>query len=287
MDVEKKGMIFGLLAAFCYVGMATSVKLTSEVNNATVVFFRSLICVCLILPVVWKRKISLATQKPFLHFLRIGVGTLTLYCSFYATKHLFLVDAVLLYNTIPLFVPCILLLFFKKIVPTGRLLAALLGFLGVICILKPGFSFMNVAGFIGLFSGFSGAMVLLIVQRLSKTEPSERIITYFFIGSLVISFFPMVIMWEPIINPWMWFFLLLTGGFAFLYQYCITKAYSYVSASKIGFSAYLSVLFSGLPDFFIWGKLPDIWTLLGALCIIGGGIYLVLDKEPAPQKESV
>ncbi|MEI6242229.1 MAG: DMT family transporter [Chlamydiota bacterium] len=284
MDLEKKGLLYGLLAAVCYVAMATCVKLSSEANNQTIVFFRSLICVILILPILWKKKVSLRTKTPFWHFMRILVGTITLYCSYYATKHLFLVDAILLYNTIPLFVPFLLLIFYQKKVPSGRFVAAIVGFLGVMCILKPGFSFFNLDGMIGLFSGFTGAGVLLLVQKLSKTEPSERIIGYFFLGSLCISFVPMAISWTPIANFWLWMSLILTGFFAFLYQFCITKAYSYVSATKIGFSAYLSVLFSGIPDFLIWGKIPDIWTLLGGLCIMGGGIYLVLDKEPIPEK---
>jgi drug/metabolite transporter (DMT)-like permease len=278
MNKEKIGILCGILAALSYVCLTTSVKFASSIANETLIFFRSFICFILIIPFFAKKNLSIKTKRPFVHLARALVGLITLYLSFYATKNLYLVDAVLLYNTIPLFIPFVLFIGLKTKISRKRLLAACIGFLGVISILKPSFQCLNLAGMIGLSSGILGAIVFVIIQQLAKTDPSERIVFYFFLLSMILSFFPMIFSWQTF-DPKFWIYIILIGLFAFSYQFLITKAYAYVSATKISLSSYLAVVFSVIPDWIFWGKLPDFWTIFGALFVFLGASMVILDKQ--------
>ena len=178
---EVQGYISAIFAAFFYATMICVVKLAKDINFETLVFFRTFICSCLILPFCIKKKNVFATKKIGLHVLRAFVGIGALYCSFFAAKHLPIVDVVLLFNTLPFFIPIIVFLWHREKISWKRILAILMGFIGVIFVLRPDFSFINIPGFIGLASGLLGAMALVTVHRLAKTEPIETILFYFFL----------------------------------------------------------------------------------------------------------
>lgn len=276
---EVKGFGFGIAAAFSYSVMVTFVKLSTDVNSETLVFFRNLICALLLLPIMIKTRVSLKTNKGGLLALRTFVGLIALYSSFYAAKTLQLVDATLLINTAPLFIPLVVLVWQRLQVPKRRLFAVVLGFVGVFIILKPQGVFLALGGIAGLTAGLFMAIALVTVRKLSKTEPLERIMVYFFLSSVVITFFPMIFSWQPITSAVSWGFLIAVGLFSFLYQYCITKAYTHAPATKVSTVAYLTVAFSGFWDWVLWNDLPDATSWIGLILIVGGGLFALLDKQ--------
>lgn len=279
-SLESKGFLFALIAALLYSIIVTFVKLASGINSATLVFFRNLICLIMLLPVLLKTKVSLKTSRPWLLLQRSLVGLLALYLSFTAAKKLPLVHATLLINTAPLFIPLVVGVWLKQRVPYQRALVLLLGFFGVFCILKPQGDLFQIGGILALGAGLCIATALVTIQQLTKTEPLERIMIYFFLSSILFSFPPMVINWNPIPTYRDWLILLSIGIFSFFYQYAITKAHQLAPATKVSSIAYLTVAFSGMWDWLLWKHLPDVWSLFGVILICGGGILSLLDKRP-------
>lgn len=277
---EVPGFIFGVLAAFFYSIMATLVKLAEPVQNETIVFFRTALCFVFILPIVIVRKSPLKTKQVKLHLVRAVAGIGALYCYFYAVKHLHLLNAILLANTIPLFIPLVVLIWLRLKIPKRRVFAIIIGFLGVVLILRPDVSFFNnVASFSGLAAGLLGATALVGVRQLTKTEPPERILFYFFLFGTVVSFLPMIITWKPILDWKMWVYIFLIGVAGILFQYFLTKAYSYMPATKASSLMYLSVIFGGISGWLIWDSVPILWTLFGILLVFFGGLMALLDKK--------
>ncbi len=272
---EFKGFIYGILGAISYSVMAMFVKLSKDISNETLVFFRSLICFALIFPLIRHTKASLKTKHFFYHLIRSLAGLIAVYCFYYASKNLILVDSIILVNTSPLFMPLVILIGFRKKIPLKRLFAIFIGFLGVTLILKPELSIINIPGIVGLGAGLFASIAFVSVGKLSKTEPTERIIFYFITISLIISIFPMIYAWHSIENPIHWLYIFSIGFFAFLFQIFITKSYSYLPATKASPLGFLSIVISGLLGWLIWNNIPDVLTVIGMLLIIGSGLYII------------
>lgn len=278
---HMQGFIFGAFSALFYSLMALFTKLAVDVNLESITFFRNIICFFLILIPVVKNKVSLKTNKLPLHLIRAFFGLLSLYCYFYAIKNLPLVNAVILACTSTIFIPFVVFFWFKEKIPPRRLLAVLIGFFGVALILKPDpTTFLDLGNAIGLLAGLFIAIATVGIRKLSKTEKSEVILFNFFIISTVFSFFPMIYAWMPI-EGLMWAYIFLVGICGTLFQFCLTKAYTYAPPTRVSTVLYLSVVFGGLFEWIIWETIPDFWTLLGTVLIVAGGLLALFDKKQA------
>ena len=277
---HKKGFVTAILGAFFATLMVTFVKLSREVPNETLVFFRNVISLTLILPFFIRKKFTVKTKRIGMHAFRSIAGLGGIYCYFYAARNLPLTNAVLLANTFPLFIPLIILFWQKLKVSKKRIIALVIGFIGVVFILKPAKAFTEFASIIGLLGGICAAFAFTSVRQLTKTEDTRCILFYYFMACIVISFFPMVFVWKEV-NPIMWFYILLIGLCAVGYQYYITRASSYIPVSKVGCLMYSAVVFGGFFDWLIWDNFPDVWTVIGCALVIFGGIISLLDKSKA------
>jgi drug/metabolite transporter (DMT)-like permease len=119
------------------------------------------------------------------------------------------------------------------------------------------------------------ACSMVTLRKLSKTEPTERILFYFFVGNLILGFFPMLYSWKNFENPMMWFYVAMVGVGAFCFQFLITKAYTYTTPTKVSPIAYFAIVFSGLFGWIFWGNMPDLLAFLGTFLIISGGLVVV------------
>jgi len=191
-----------------------------------------------------------------------------------------LVNAVTLTNTAPLFLPILALVWLKLIVSKKRFLAAGLGFLGVVVLLRPTGDIVAMGSLLGLASGLFGAVALLSVRILSKTESTETILSYYFLIGAGLSFFPVFFDWKPIHEPIQWLYVILSGLCALVYQFTLTKAYTHAPATKVGTIGYLAVVFSGLLGWWIFAEVPDLWVLAGAILIVVGALIALFDQTP-------
>ncbi len=280
-----RGGIYALISALFFASMGVFVKFAEEVPNETLVFFRNLICLAAVIPFIIHDKVSLKTTRFPLHFSRAVFGLVNIYCYFFTLRHLFLTNAIVLLNTIPLFIPLVILLWNRKKIPRLRTYALALGFLGILLILKPGARIVNVASLIGIGGAMAGAIGVVALRKLSKTDDTRLILFYYFLISVVVSFFPMIVAWQPIVSKEMWYIIGIIGLSAYGYQFCLTKAYKNVSASRAGALLYMAVIFGGFYDWLIWGSIPDYWTLIGCSLIAAGGIWTILDQNHSQRIE--
>lgn len=275
---EKLGFFYAFLASFSYATMASVAKLAVEVPAPMMVFFRNLVCFIFLIPLFFKIE-SFKTQKIGLFSIRAIAGFITLNCFFFAAKELFLVDAVLLINTAPLFIPIVILGWDRKKIPPLRLLAMGIGFIGILLILKPRYDFFNFLGLIGLCSGIFMAFSMVTLNKLSKSEPTERIMFYFFLGNIILGFFPMLYSWKTFEHSITWFYIFLVGVLAFAFQFLTTKAYTHLHPTKVSPLSYLSIVFSGIIGWLIWDNIPDLFSIIGTCFVILGGILVLRDKK--------
>ena len=217
----------------------------------------------LIMAIICRRKgLSLKTPVPKMHLWRSVVGVTSLAAWFYAIAYLPLATAMTLNYMSGVWVAAFLvgstiwagsLKIAKQQVPVA--LTVLLGFVGVVMILRPTFEQNQVlAGLIGVSSGIIAAMAYLQVAALGREgEPVERTVFYFSLGATVSG---AVCMLFTGTSEWVWpqaWLLLPMGILAALGQWCMTRAYNDGATMVVANLQYSGIVFSALFGMFLFG----------------------------------
>lgn len=267
------GLMF--LAALSFSVMGAIVKLLSPgIPYMQSVFWRGAISAALIAPWMVARGVSfLGNQRVFL-LNRSLLGFAALSCAFFAATRIDLASASVLTMTSVLFVPVLAVLFIGEHV-SGRLLSWIsLAFLGVLLVVKPGFSALSWPALIGLASGFFAACAHVSVRKLTETERPETIIFYFCFYSalcgLLLSFRHFVVPDFRTMN-----LLFLMGLAGAVGQVFMTHAFRFAPAAWVSPFSFSGVLFSALWGVLLWSEFPDLWSVLGSVLIFFGSYRLL------------
>jgi len=286
MSIHSSRLLIGAalaLATSLVVSLATAAtKYTAGfVSIEQIVLVQYLICLAVMVPSLCRRGVeTLKTKNVGVHFIRGMSGWLCFYTYYLALDKIPLVDASLLRNAAPICVP--LLLFFWKgfRMPLLRWLPVFIGFFGIVLVLCPQGTSLSLWHLVALGSAVTLAISIVTTRVLTLTEPTSRILFYYFSISAFCSI-PMAISnWQSI--PL--FALPMMAGIGlsiWLTLWLYTLAYSYAKATVISPVSYSGVLFTGLLGWLFWNQVPEISAIVGSVFIIFGGIgsiYLGWEK---------
>lgn len=265
-----------LVAGLFFAVMGTCVKIGSAHFSALeLVFYRSLFGLIFIGAIIRWRGGSLATSNLRMHFSRGIAGLASLSFYFYAMSQLPVATAVTLNYTSPMFLTLITLLWYRERVRPQLLFAILLGFVGVILLLKPTISESQLpAGLLGLTSGFFASIAYVSVKELSLTgEPDWRVVFYFCLISTIISGAILCFgEFHPI--DWRGGALLLTIGVsATIAQLALTRAYRVGKTLVVGAFAYSTVVFAAILGVLLLHELLPITSWIGIAIIVAAGLF--------------
>ena len=239
-----------------------------------VLFFRSLVGVALMVPwMVHVGRGALRTQRFGLHFSRTALNGAAMMIWFYAIPLVPLADAVTLSFTAPLFTTVLAVLFLREVVRLRRWAAVTVGFAGILIILRPGFAKANLGNLLLLFNGMIWAGAMIMIRSLTRTESPNAIVAYLFILMVPISLVPALFVWQtpPLAAlPW----LVIIGAAGVAGHLCTTRAIAAAEASLVMPFDYLRLPMFVLVGLFVFGEIPDVWTLVGAAIIVGSAIYI-------------
>jgi drug/metabolite transporter (DMT)-like permease len=267
-------------SALLFASMAAAVRVVSrELPNAPIVFFRHFIMLVFLLPWVWREgRRALDTDDFRGHLVRGLAGVSAVACYFYALARLRLADAVLLNQSMPLFIPLVERAWVGERIPPRLWGVLALGFAGLLLILRPGTGVFEPAALVGLASAVFASISQVGIRRLTRTEPVVRIVFYFGLVASVVSLPPAVHWWKGP-SPAAWAVLLLMGVFATVGQLTLTRAYLYATAARVGPFLYAGPVFAGLLDWILWGRLPDALFLLGAGIVVAAATLALRLRE--------
>jgi len=268
------GALFVLSSSFTFAALGALIKVVStSLTNEMVVFFRNLCALIFILPWIWYSRPLGGVKTAFfhLHLLRSLAGLGAMYCFFYAIAHLQLSEACLLASTAPLFIPAIAYVWIREPVARKVRGAIIIGFIGIVLMLKPGLGVFQPIAIVGLAAGAFVALAMVSIRRMSTSEPTIRIVFYFTVLGTLISAVPLVWSWQSP-QPKIWWLLVLIGLFAAIGQILLTKGYSLAPAAQVGPFTYGNVVFATVLGWLFWGESLDSMTWVGAFLICIAGI---------------
>jgi drug/metabolite transporter (DMT)-like permease len=274
----RRGGLYMVVSALLFALMSVAVKIASaDLPNVVVVFFRSGFGLLTLLPFIVG--VDLRTSQVREHLIRSLAGIASMYCFFYTLAHMRLADAVLLNYSLPLFMPFVESAWLGEEFPRKLWTPVLVGFLGVIAILRPGSGLMEPVALVGLASALFAAVAQVGVRRLTRTEPVARIVFYFAISATVLCAFPAAASWR-MPHGLEWLTAVAMGVTATAGQLAMTRAYAHAPAAQVGPFIYSAVVFAAALDWVFWRRLPDAFTVAGGVLVAGAGI-LSLRLNPA------
>lgn len=271
------GIVLIVAAFFCVAVMSAFGKAAAGVSTATVSFFQSFISLVLFLP--WTLRHGLTdlktTQLP-LHIARALAGLLSQVLYFWAVKEMTLIDAVLLVNAAPLFIPLVALVWNRTPITLAVGVSLLVGFVGVVLIIRPGPELLtNPSALIALSAALFSAIALVSVNKLSgQNQPDTILFYYFFIASLATLPFAVASWSTPTTQEWG--YLVGVGAFMAAAQLLIILAYQHATASQIAPFNYSVVIFSGLIGWAVWHDTLGWVSVVGIVLVCVGGILSIL-----------
>ncbi len=273
-----RGAFFIVASELSFALSAAIIKLVSaSLPNESIVFFRNLFGLVILTPLLLRAGTQiLQTDRLHLHLLRSGIGIGAMYCFFYALAHLSLGDSMLIKSTIPLMIPFVSLIWLQESISQRVIWAGGLGFIGVFLILKPDGD-TNWASFVALSSSLMAAIAFVTVRKLSATEPTLRIVSYFAIVGLSISAIPLIWTWQtPTLSQCL--MLMGLGLTTTIGQLLLTRGYQSAPASSVGIFTYTSVPFGTFLGWLFWNELLDKNSYLGAVLIVLAGSIVLRTK---------
>lgn len=205
-----------------------------------------------------------------------AIGTLGIFCNYYAIDRLVLADANILNKMSPFFAILFSLFLLKERANLFQYGMVLVAFGGSMLIIKPRFSVEAFPAFIGLLGGIGAGAAYTAVRALSqKQEKSARIVFFFSTFSTLVTLPFLIFDFHPMSG--LQFVYLLGAGFAAtLGQFGVTLAYAHASAKEISVFDYSQVLFTALFGFFLFGQIPDWMSVVGYAVICGVSVVTFL-----------
>ena len=193
----------------------------------------------------------------------------------------------------PLFVTALSIVFLGERVGARRWIATALGLVGVLIILRPGSGAFHPAAFFPIVSALAWACTLIMTRMMSGKEHALTTMTYSSIAGVgvlcvLVPFVWVAPTWHDIL------FGILIGVASTAGQWIVVLAFRYADASVLAPFSYTQLLWVSILGFVIFGEVPDIWTVTGAVFIVGSGLYtahrerirrsqlLALDGELSP-----
>ena len=172
----------------------------------------------------------------------------------------------------PLFVTALSVIFLGEYVGLRRWIATAVGLIGVLVILRPGTGAFHPAAFFPIVSSSCWAVALVLTRMMSGREAAITTMTYSAIVGLAIVTVLAPFAW--VTPSWNQILLGIFIGFsATAGQWVVVLAFRYADASVLAPFQYTQLLWVGILGFLIFGDVPDIWTVIGAVLVVGSGLY--------------
>ncbi len=218
-------------------------------------------------------KAVLKTRRLGLQIGRASLLLATTFLIFGALRFMPLADMTTILFAAPLIATGLSVPILRERVGPRRWLGVLIGFGGVLVVVRPGAGLLDWGAVLALAAAFTFAFYQITTRAISRTDsPLTTLIYTALVGAIATNMIaPFFWQWP---SPVGWAYLALTGGLGALGQFLFIKAYGHAPASTLAPYIYTQLIWSAGLGVFAFGDFPDIWTLAGAAIIAASGIYI-------------
>lgn len=262
--------------------------LSAELHPFEIAFFRNFLAMIFLLPLMLRNGGALLkTVHIKWHMVRAGLNVVAMLMFFYALSITPLAVVQALSFTAPLFATVMAVFLLGEKVRLRRWMAIIVGFTGVLIILRPGAQPIETGALLVLGSASIWALTMIVIKRLSNTDSPLTITAYVTIFLTVLSLGPALFFWKwPEGLQWGW--LLFAALVGTLGQLLLAKAFAYAETSIVLPFDFAKIIWSAGLGYLFFGEYVSLYTWLGAAVIFSGACYVAirerqLEKSVAPK----
>ena len=217
---------------------------------------------------------SLATRRWAWHLLRTVLASGAMFGFFYGLKSMPLVNALTLAFTAPLIMTALSVPLLGEQVGWRRWIAVVVGFSGVLIVLRPGAGLVDVASIAVLAAAFCYAGLAITARKLAATESSFALSVYVISGPMLISSFLVPSGYvAPDVSDW---FLFMLAGLCSAGAWIgIVGGYRRAPPALLAPFEYTALVGAAIAGYLIWDEIPDRGVVLGGTIIIGSGLFII------------
>ena len=255
--------------------MGAGVKLLSDdLHPIIICFYRCLMGLIIITPFVARNNFqALQTDNMRLQIFRALINIISMICWFSAIGMMHFEKATALGFTTPLFTTVLAVLILGEVIRFHRTAALLLGFIGILIIIRPGYMPFEFGTVLMLIASFSFSFVLIFVKKLSATDSSLTIIFYHLLYMTPAFFILSLFYWENINFNQLIIFILM-GASGLLSHWCLAQAFKMSDTTFVMPLQFTKLIWASLIGLFIFAEQPDVWTWVGGVIIFTSIVYI-------------
>ena len=271
-------IIFGTL-------MGTFIKLAQEeLNVFTTGFLRFFFGFLIITPYILKTKFKVFSTKNLkIHILRSALNLPAMLLGFAALAMLPLEKMTAIHFIVPIIVTILAVIFLKEKIYLYRSIALVMGFLGMLIILRPGIIDISIGIYMALISSLIWSVVIILTKKVSKDDSAITILSHQYVYMSLFSFPLVIYFWEqPSLNTII--FILCAAMSGTILHIALNHAYKLVDVTMTQPYSFLGLVVSSIIGYFVFSDKPDFYTWLGA-SVIFCGVLLISYRELQLNKE--
>ena len=271
-------IIFGTL-------MGTFIKLAQEeLNVFTTGFLRFFFGFLIITPYILKTKFEVFTTKNLkIHILRSALNLPAMLLGFAALAMLPLEKMTAIHFIVPIIVTILAVIFLKEKIYLYRSVALVMGFLGVLIILRPGIIDISIGIYMALISSLIWSVVIILTKKVSKDDSAITILSHQYVYMSLFSFPLVIYFWDqPSLKTII--FILCAAMSGTILHIALNHAYKLVDVTMTQPYSFLGLVVSSIIGYFVFSDKPDFYTWLGA-SVIFCGVLLISYRELQLNKE--
>lgn len=266
-----RGILLMTLAVMFGILMDSCVKaLGGRIGTTQIVFVRSLAAMAALIPIAmvlgWQR---LATRRPGFHLLRGVLNAAATTLTFFALTELPVAEVNAYLFAEPLFVMPLAVLLLGERPPLKRVVAVLVGFIGVMIILRPDIGGVTTGALAALGAVLSWAIFVVVLKHMTMTEDTLAMLFWAAVVVSALSAPAAIASWRTP-APADWLLLIAIGILSLIVHFCIIRAYAAGEASAVAPASYAALPFGAVADLLFFDGLPRLEIWIGAVLIIVG-----------------
>jgi len=272
---NSRAILLMLAAIFCFTSMdATAKALSQESGTVVALWARYAGQSLLVLALVSRRLGAVArTRFPGLQLLRSAFLMCSTTLFFFGISHIGLAQATAIMDVNPVLITLGAALFLGETVGPRRIVAIAISLVGAMIVIRPGGAVFSLWSLLPFCAAFTYAGYALMTRYVGRSEDPWTSLLYGALFGAIILTVLVPFHWQPV-TPKGVVLMLMLAGFGTLGQLLLIRAFTAGEAAVLAPFGYVGLVFATFFGIVAFGEWPDLWTWVGALVIVGSGLYV-------------
>jgi drug/metabolite transporter (DMT)-like permease len=269
-----RGSLIMMIASLASVVMTALIKHVGQtIPMIEILFVRQIFVLLIISPVIFRNLGTVFKSSIYsLHFLRASLSVIAMYTGFTAVVNMPLAEVTAITFVRILFTTILAIIFLKEVIGIRRWASVIIGFMGVLVIIRPDLDNINIYALMAIVSALFASGIQIVLRKVAQIDKPSTIIAFHSVFVTLVMAIPTYFQWV-MLNFEEMIYIMLISIIMSPMQWLFIQAFKVGEAAAIAPMEYVRLLYAGLIGIIFFSEIPTVWTLSGAAIIIASTLY--------------